>query len=116
MTESNAHHGGMLVQVPTSMETASGRFVDTLHPDPACIDVEDIAHHLASINRYGGGTSEPLSVGAHCLLVADLLAHQGQPKTIQRAGLLHDAPESFITDIISPLKFALRLEEHAYLC
>lgn len=112
MAESNAHQGGMLVQVPTTMETASGRFVDLLHPDPATIQVGDIAHHLSLINRYGGGTSIPVSVGAHTLLVCDLLAYLGATPAVQLGGLLHDAAEAYLSDVISPLKFALRLTDY----
>jgi hypothetical protein len=107
---SNSAAGG-IATVPTSMETFSGLFVDTLSPDPSQICAIDIAHHLATMNRYGGAPRVPLSIAAHSLLVADLLRHQAQPLRVQLAGLLHDAAEAYLHDIISPLKLALRMEE-----
>lgn len=53
---------------------------------------------LAKINRYAGRTAEPWSVAAHSVLVSRLCPHKEE----QAWGLLHDAHEAFIGDIISP--------------
>lgn len=111
---SNAHDGGMLVPEATQIETVSGRFVDTLHPDPATIDAADIAHHLAMLCRYGGAVSRFYSVAEHAVLVHDLLRHQGAERELLRAALLHDAAEAYLGDMVSPLKYALRCAEFDY--
>ena len=111
---SNAARGGMLVPKATQMETVSGRFVDTLHPDPATIVPSDIAHHLSQLSRYGGATSRTYSVAEHVVLVHDLLVHQGENDRERRlAALLHDGAEYVLQDLISPVKFAVRMEELA---
>jgi hypothetical protein len=43
------------------------------------------------------------------MLVADLLASWGAPVAVVREGLLHDAPEAYYGDTVSPVAAALRL-------
>ncbi|MGH1577731.1 hypothetical protein [Planktotalea sp.] len=57
-----------------------------------------MGNSLAKINRYAGRTSEPWSVASHSVLVASLCPHKEE----QAWGLLHDAHEAFIGDLISP--------------
>jgi hypothetical protein len=109
---SNAIDGGMLVPVPSMAQMfPSGNYVDLLVPDYEQIEAEDIAHHLSMLCRYGGGVRRFYSVAEHCCLVHDLLAWQGQDPEIVKAGLLHDAAEAYLGDIIAPLKYTLRLLE-----
>lgn len=109
---SNALDGGMLVPEPAMAQMwPSGEYVDLLNPDPAKIHAPDIAHHLGMLCRYGGGVSRFYSVAEHSVLVADLLEWQGQPSEVVLAGLLHDAAEAYVGDMIAPLKFALRALE-----
>jgi hypothetical protein len=112
--KSNAHGGGMLVQIPSTIETVSGRFVDLLDPMPTQIDRGDIAHGMAMTCRYGGHVSRFYSVAEHVLLVRDLLESQGHTGQVLLAALLHDAAEAYLGDIVSPLKYALRSAEFDY--
>ena len=52
----------------------SGRRLDLLAPDPADIDIADIAHGLARVARWNGQTmgEHAFSVAQHCLLVEDI--------------------------------------------
>lgn len=94
------------------IQTQSGRAFDLLDPRSEDVDIADIAHALARINRFNGHTAgEPYSVAHHSMLVADLLASWGAPPAIVREGLLHDASEAYYGDITSPLKAALRAFE-----
>lgn len=109
---SNALDGGMLVPKPSMVQMyPSGVYVNLLDPDPALICPADIAHHLGMTCRYGGGVRRFYSVAEHSLLVVDLLRWLGQPAEIVVAGLLHDAAEAYVGDVIAPLKYALRLAE-----
>lgn len=83
----------------TTVRTISGRNLDLLNPDPAEIDIEDIAHHLSMTNRYNGGTPYPFSVAQHSILVASIL-----PDELKLWGLLHDSAETFTGDLVGPGK------------
>ena len=89
----------------------SGRRLDILDPSPMDVEIEDIAHGLARVNRWNGQTRGKygFSVAQHSVLVERLL-RLNAPKTDQRwclAALLHDAPEYVIGDMITPFKYAL---------
>lgn len=93
----------------TWMITATGR---DFHLSGAAslgnqIDLQDIAHALAQINRYTGHTTRPYSVAEHSLLVADIAQRAGATPMVQLAALLHDAHEAYTGDVSSPVKWAL---------
>jgi len=77
----------------------SGQLIDPLKPDPDQIELADIAHALSQINRFNGHTRFPYSVGQHSLLVCDLV-----PEPAKLEGLMHDAVECYVQDIVLPLK------------
>ena len=89
----------------------SGRRLDLLDPSPLDIEIEDIAHGLASVARWTAQThgEHAYSVAEHSLLVEDLyrvIVRDPEPRW-QLAALLHDAPEYVIGDMISPVKGAV---------
>lgn len=91
----------------------SGRRLDLLSPDPAAIDIRDIAHGLARVARWNGQTTGPhaFSVAQHALLVEAIAAAAGPrqdwPRRWRLAALLHDAAEFVVGDLISPFKAAI---------
>ena len=89
----------------------SGRKLDLLNPDPADIEIEDIAHGLARVARWNGQTSgeHAFSVAEHSILVTEILRKLKPDVTVawQIGSLLHDAPEYVIGDLISPFKPAI---------
>ena len=89
----------------------SGRRLDLLDPTPMDIEIEDIAHGLAFVARWNGQTrgEHPYSVAEHSLLVDEILGRMepGLSPDWRLAGLLHDAPEYVIGDMISPVKAAV---------
>lgn len=96
----------------------SGRRLDLLNPQPADIDIEDIAHGLARVARWNGQTvgQNALSVAQHACTVEVIAADlDGRPEPRwQLAALLHDAPEYVIGDLISPFKAAIGFDYKAF--
>lgn len=86
----------------------SGCTVNLLNPDPDTISLLDIAHNLARINRFNGATKIPYSVADHSVWVSKAV-----PEEHALAGLLHDASEAYLGDIVAPLKPLLR--DYCYL-
>lgn len=81
------------------MQTASGRAIYPLAPDPALICLDDIAHALALQCRFAGHTRSFYSVAQHSVLVS-----QVAPFVDAFAGLMHDATEAYVQDLIRPIK------------
>lgn len=77
----------------------SGKCVNILDLQPDDIDIKDIAHALALINRFNGHTIWPVSVAIHSVNVARLC-----PPNWALQGLLHDASEAYLGDIPRPMK------------
>ena len=83
----------------TVVRVMSGATFQIAAPDRDVIHLRDIAHHLAQCNRYNGACLWPYSVARHCIHVASVL-----PMELRLAGLLHDAPEAYLGDVVRPLK------------
>lgn len=92
----------------------SGRRLDLLDPSPLDIEIEDIAHGLSRLARWNGQTSGKwaFSVAQHCLLVEDITGrlHKDSDPAMRLAGLLHDAAEYVIGDLISPFKAVVGID------
>lgn len=94
------------------MLTYTGKHFWPLDPRPEDIDIRDIIHHLAMTCRWGGATKFHYSVAQHCVLVCDavfwrsknLLAPPDICKEWALWGLLHDASEAYLGDMVRPLK------------
>lgn len=82
--------------------TRSGRQVSLLDPQYSQIDIGDISHGLAYQCRFNGQTSRFYSIAQHSLMVASIL-----PDHLKLAGLLHDAAEAYVGDVVQPLKVLL---------
>lgn len=81
------------------METQSGARFWPTDPRPEDVHVDDIAHALSHICRYGGHVDQFYSVAEHCVLMSYAVA----PENALHA-LLHDATEAYVGDMIRPLK------------
>lgn len=90
------------------MNTIGGRKVSLLNPQPEQIYASDIIHALCRIPRFGGHISSFYSVGHHTLLVLALVSEKsGGFRPAEQYAILHDTPEAYLGDIISPLKYYL---------
>ena len=90
------------------LRTVSGRRFYPGDPQPDEIDIEDIAHALSRVCRFGGHIEDHYSVAQHSVLVseaveASLGASLPHPM-ICVWGLLHDASEAYLGDVVWPLK------------
>lgn len=90
------------------IETYSGiRFYyDDIKPE--MIKIYDIAHALSQICRFTGHTKEFYSVAQHSVLVCDAQTTLAE----KRAGLLHDATETYVNDLPSPMKVCVNLGDY----
>jgi hypothetical protein len=87
---------------PVHIHTYTGIAFDLRDPQPDMVCLDDIIHSLALMNRFNGAALFPYSVAQHSLHVAELL-----PPELRLEGLLHDAAEAYIGDMVSPLKQVL---------
>src|ERR1035437_893655 len=86
-----------------SIRTNSGIFINVFKPTPEMISIEDIAHALAGLPRWGGHLNRHYSVAQHCVLAARM----AKTKKDKRAALMHDSTEAFILDMPTPIKAKL---------
>lgn len=87
------------------METYTGRAAYPLQPETAAdwLDIEDIAHALSMVCRYGGHVTRFYSVAEHSVLLSGVFSDPG----IALWALLHDSAEAYLGDVIRPLKQAM---------
>ena len=108
--------------------STGGKFYP-LGTDPDRVDIRDIAHSLSQQCRYAGHTSEFWSVAAHSLEVSrrveercrewlrdnndpsspyhlrlDAALGYSTPERAALVALLHDASETYLQDIVRPIK------------
>lgn len=79
--------------------TYTGRQFWPLDPRPEDICIRDIAHHLSLCCRFNGACRVHYSVAQHSIMVADIL-----PAPLKFYGLMHDATEAYVGDMVRPLK------------
>ena len=80
------------------IQTYTGEKFYPFNPKPEQVHLEDIAHALSHICRYGGAVEKFYSVAQHCVLAARYCDGH------QRWLLMHDAAEAYIGDMIHPIK------------
>jgi HD superfamily phosphodiesterase len=78
-------------------------------PDASQVRIDDVAHALSNICRFNGHTRPFFSVLHHSLEVSALCrAHAERfgvnARRAALAGLMHDAPEYVVGDVVSPMK------------
>jgi 5'-deoxynucleotidase YfbR-like HD superfamily hydrolase len=79
-----------------------------LNPKSEDIRIEDIAHALSLMTRANGHFSHFYSVAQHCVNCCKEAANRGYSRRVQLGCLLHDASESYISDITRPVKHHLK--------
>lgn len=98
-------------QLGPNMQTFSGKPYYPLNPRICDVRIDDIAHHLSMICRFSGAVKFHYSVGQHSLLVSDIaqqMAAPGEKLLMAYIGLMHDATEAYLNDVIKPIKDDLK--------
>jgi 5'-deoxynucleotidase YfbR-like HD superfamily hydrolase len=75
-----------------------------LNPNKEDIKIEDIAHALSLMTRANGHCSHFYSVAQHSLNCYQEAKARGCSERVQLGCLLHDASESYISDLTRPVK------------
>jgi hypothetical protein len=88
----------------------TGRRFYPLDPRPEEVTIEDIAHALSNVCRWGGRVRELYSVAQHSVHVAQIV-ERTHPELALNA-LLHDAAEAYLGDIPTPIKRHLDVHRH----
>lgn len=92
--------------------TYTGRQFWPLDVRPEDLSIHDIARALAFQCRFNGHLMAFYSVAEHCVRVSKALELAGHDERTQLWGLLHDAPEAYIGDMVRPLKRGPGMEEY----
>lgn len=88
----------------TYIRTWSGKKFWPLDPRAEDIDIRDIAHHLARLNRFTGAIRyDCYSVAEHSVRVS--LIVNTRPHELPMQALLHDATEAYLNDLSRPVKY-----------
>lgn len=96
--------------------TYTGQHFDPTKPETEKINIRDIAHALSLTCRGNGHVKSFFSVAQHCINCAMEAEMRGLSRRVILACLLHDAGETYLSDVPRPLKpfmpEYLRVEEH----
>jgi 5'-deoxynucleotidase YfbR-like HD superfamily hydrolase len=85
------------------IRTNSGLYMNIFEPTLDMIDINDIAHALSALPRFGGHLNKFYSVAQHSVMCA-MRVNSLEDK---RAALMHDASEAYMLDIPTPIKAKL---------
>lgn len=93
----------------TWIQTHSGIAFDLAAPTVAMVKIEDIAVALSRQCRFAGHCKRFYSVAEHSVLVSRLIDSDVAPRRrLALYGLLHDAHEAYIGDLLQPIKVLAR--------
>lgn len=90
------------------IQTHTGRRFYLFDPREEDIDIEDIAHALSLISRFGGHSDRYISVATHSLNVLwGVFSKEQKDIKLLKTALLHDAAKAYLGDIPRPIKYSL---------
>lgn len=90
----------------TWIQTWAGVEFPVLNPKPEHVWITDISHALSNICRFGGHVNKFYSVAQHSIIVSENV-----PAEFAFEGLMHDATEAYIGDLVRPLKHCGLLDD-----
>lgn len=87
------------------IRTFTGNWINVFDPKEDQINIEDIAHALSNLCRYGGHTRCFYSVAQHSVHCAELLRNTSIQ--LQFDALMHDSSEAYLMDFPRPIKLKM---------
>lgn len=98
---------------PGWIQTFTGRAFSLIEPQSGDVTIEDIAHALSMLCRFGGHVREFYSVAQHSVLVS-VVVERFQPanRALHLAALMHDASEAYLIDLPRPIKRMVGFEAY----
>lgn len=90
-------------ETETFIQSYSGRSITFLNPKADQIDIDDIAHTLSLLCRFGGHCKTFYSVAEHSVRCAQVASPENKLEA-----LLHDASEAYLVDMPRPIKQELQ--------
>lgn len=93
--------------------TFTGRMVDIEHFKKSDVDLTDISISLSRQRRYAGHTAMPYSVAQHSVVCSMIAAVLKLNDTIIKCAFLHDAEETWVQDVVQPIKRNYMLGRYA---
>ena len=84
--------------------TYTGESFTPLTPEVNKIHIEDIAHALSMMCRANGHLNSFYTIAQHSINCAVEAKARGLSEKVQKACLLHDASEAYLSDITRPVK------------
>lgn len=104
-TKAREEETGIRLKMHPSIQLASGVYYDFLNPCDTPLSIEDIAAGLSRICRYTGQLGNHVDEDAvYTVAQHSVLASENCKPGFELAALLHDATESVMNDMASPLK------------
>lgn len=91
----------------STIKLYTGGYYDVKNPRACDVKIEDIAHVLSNICRFGGHIPRYYSVAEHLIECYRKSLIETQPLNVRFAALMHDAAEAYIGDVVKPLKVLL---------
>lgn len=91
----------------STIKVFTGGYYDVQNPSPDDVHIEDIAHGLSNMCRFGGQIPRYYSVAEHSIHCYRKACIERQSQPVRLAALLHDAAEAYIGDVVKPLKVLL---------
>lgn len=91
----------------STIKLFTGGYYDVKNPRACDVKIEDIAHVLSNICRFGGHIPRYYSVAEHSVQCYRKACRESQPWDVRFACLMHDATEAYIGDVVKPLKVLL---------
>lgn len=85
------------------MQTFTGKQFYPADPHSDDYDINDVAHALSQLCRYGGHTSRFYSVAEHSILMSEVAEELFGLEGAYEA-LMHDGSEAYLPDIPKPVK------------
>jgi 5'-deoxynucleotidase YfbR-like HD superfamily hydrolase len=98
----------ILIDDSSVIRTVNGNWVNVFEPDPDYFDIEDIAHALSNLCRFGGQIKKYYSVAAHSIWCCHEAEKRGMNKKMQLTALMHDSSEAYLVDMPRPIKKRLK--------